>query len=95
MYHEWLDRWDERRAQRGDATKEPTDFALDGSLAFPGAESVASGPGFWALADRPAGDPAFLVRGEAGFEAQWDDGWFRFPSSLGPTSRRTTLSGPR
>lgn len=82
MYHKWLDQWDERRAQRGDATKEPTGFALDASLAFPGAEPVASVTEFCALADLAGADPAFFEPGEAAFEAQWDDGWIRFPSSL-------------
>ena len=33
MYHNWLDRWDERRAQRGDEGKKVTEFALDAELA--------------------------------------------------------------
>lgn len=82
MYHDWLDRWDERRAQRGDATKVATGLALDASRAFPGAEPVASVAEFCALADRAKADPAFFDPGETGIEVRWEDGWIRFPSSL-------------
>ena len=34
MYHRWLDRWDERRAQRGEEGKKKTDFVLDADRAF-------------------------------------------------------------
>ena len=82
VYHKWLDRWDERRAQRGDATKAATGLALDASLAFPGAKDVASISEFCALADQATADPAFFDPGEAEFEVRWEDGWIRFPSSL-------------
>ncbi|TIM79956.1 MAG: dienelactone hydrolase-related enzyme, partial [Mesorhizobium sp.] len=38
MYHSWLDRWDERRARRGEEGKKPTYFVLDAERAFPGAK---------------------------------------------------------
>ncbi len=83
MYHEWLDRWDERRAQRGDATKAATGLTLDTSLAFPSAENVASIAEFCALADQAAADQAFFNEpDEPGSDVRWEDGWIRFPSSL-------------
>ncbi|MBP1806928.1 alpha/beta fold hydrolase [Rubellimicrobium aerolatum] len=82
MIDTWLDRWDERRARRSDATKAPTEFALDAHLAFPDAGDGTSLAEFCALADQATTDPAFFDPGEAAFEAQWDDGWIRFPSSV-------------
>lgn len=34
MYHDWLDRWDEQRAARGDAVKVTSDMALNSKLLF-------------------------------------------------------------
>ncbi|MFC5567039.1 alpha/beta fold hydrolase [Rubellimicrobium aerolatum] len=82
MIDTWLDRWDERRARRSDATKAPTELALDARLAFPNAGDGTSLAEFCALADQATTDPAFFDPGEAAFEAQWDDGWIRFPSSV-------------
>jgi pimeloyl-ACP methyl ester carboxylesterase len=83
MYHRWLDRWDERRAQRGDAFKEQTAFALDAALAFPNSNGVTSLAEFCALADQAAADPTFFAD-----PSQQDpvvdrtDGWIRFNSSV-------------
>ena len=60
LYHKWLDRWDERRAQRGDAVKEPTPFILDAQLAFPTAGHATDISDFCALADRAVADPKFF-----------------------------------
>lgn len=83
MRREWLDRWDERQASRGDAAKGPARFALDAPLAFQGAADAAGVAEFCALADRAAADPAFFsAPSGAGFEVHWDDGWIKFPSSV-------------
>ena len=52
MYHNWLDRWDERRARRGEEGKETTDFVLDAERAFPGAKTAETIEGFCVLADQ-------------------------------------------
>lgn len=83
MYHSWLDRWDERRARRGEEGKKPSDFALDAELAFPGAEKITSIEEFCALADQAVADPAFFDDpnvSDQGFERL--DGWLKFPSDI-------------
>ncbi|TJV19558.1 MAG: dienelactone hydrolase-related enzyme, partial [Mesorhizobium sp.] len=52
MFHSWLDRWDERRALRGEEGKKPTDFVLDAQRAFRGAKKITSIEEFCALADQ-------------------------------------------
>lgn len=83
MYYSWLDRWDERRAQRGDVIKETANFDLGVELAFPEAKTVASIPEFCALADQAVADSAFfdkLVGYASDFERE--DGWVRFSSEI-------------
>ncbi|GLS35270.1 alpha/beta hydrolase [Mesorhizobium tianshanense] len=83
MYHSWLDRWDERRARRGEEGKKPTDFVLDAERAFPGAKKITSIEEFCALADQAVADPAFFDEpsvSDQGFERL--DGWLKFPSDI-------------
>lgn len=83
MYHNWLDRWDERRASRGEEWKVKTDFALNANLAFPGAEDIATLAGFCELAEQATADPAYFdspAEGDREFEKK--DGWIRFPSDI-------------
>ena len=83
MFHSWLDRWDERRARRGEEGKKPTDFVLDAERAFPGAKKITSIEEFCALADQAVADPAFFDEpsvSDQGFERQ--DGWLKFPSDI-------------
>lgn len=83
MFHSWLDRWDERRALRGEEGKKPTDFVLDAERAFPGAKKITSIEGFCALADQAVADPAFFDEpsvSDRGFERL--DGWLKFPSDI-------------
>ncbi|HKX51550.1 MAG TPA: dienelactone hydrolase-related enzyme [Candidatus Binatia bacterium] len=83
MYHNWLDRWDERRARRGEEGKETTDFVLDAKRAFQGAKKVASLEEFCRLADQAVADPAFFdeqSESDQGFENQ--GGWLKFPSGI-------------
>ncbi|TJW45304.1 MAG: dienelactone hydrolase-related enzyme, partial [Mesorhizobium sp.] len=83
MYHRWLDRWDERRARRGEEGKKPTSFALDAERAFPGAKNITNIEGFCALADQAVADPAFFDDpnvSDQGFERL--DGWLKFPSDI-------------
>jgi dienelactone hydrolase len=83
MYHSWLDRWDERRAQRGEEAKKSTDFILDADRAFPGEKNIKNIEEFCVLADQAVADPAFFdepSRSDQGFERQ--DGWLKFPSDI-------------
>jgi pimeloyl-ACP methyl ester carboxylesterase len=83
MYYRWLDRWDERRAQRGDEVKERTAFALDAALAFPNSPRVTSLAEFCALADQATADPTFFANpSQQDPVVNWDGGWIRFNSSL-------------
>ncbi|NTJ35997.1 dienelactone hydrolase-related enzyme [Agrobacterium rhizogenes] len=83
MYHNWLDRWDERRARRGEEGKKTTYFVLDAERAFPGATRTAGLEEFCALADQAMADPAFFDEpsgSDQGFQRQ--DGWLKFPSGM-------------
>lgn len=61
MYHSWLDRWDDKRAQRGNALKCQTVFSLDAHLAFPIPESENIGiADFIRLVERAVADDLFL-----------------------------------
>ncbi len=83
MYHRWLDRWDERRATRGDAVKTTTDFAIDADLAFPGAGHADSIAAFCDLADKAVRDPTFFdAPGGSDLAFELDGGWIRFPSDM-------------
>jgi len=83
MYHNWLDRWDERRARRGEEGKKATAFALDAERAFPGAKKVGTIEEFCVLAEQAVADQTFFDEpsgGDQGFERQ--DGWLKFPSDI-------------
>lgn len=83
VFHRWLDRWDERRAQRGEEAKKTTDFILDAGLAFPGADEINSFEQFCSLAEHAVSDPRFYdepAGSVQGFELH--DGWLKFPSEI-------------
>lgn len=83
MYHKWLDRWDERRARRGEEGKHATAFALDADLAFPRAHKVRNIEEFCLLADKAQADQSFFERpdgGDQGFQRQNE--WLKFPSDI-------------
>ena len=83
MYHSWLDRWDERRARRGEEGKHPTAFALDAELAFPGAGKVRSIDEFCVLAEAALADQSFFEApsgDDEGFQRQGD--WITYPSDI-------------
>jgi dienelactone hydrolase len=83
MYHRWLDRWDERRAQRGDGLKKQAAFALDAALAFPDSHGVTSLAEFCALAGQATAAPAFFADPSPQDPVvDRTDGWIRFNSSL-------------
>lgn len=83
MYHSWLDRWDERRAQRGDAVKEEAAFALDAQLAFPSAGNGECIAGFCDLAEQAVAAGTFFNEPEGSdLDFEWHDGWIIFASSI-------------
>ncbi|WP_068117853.1 alpha/beta hydrolase family protein [Tropicimonas marinistellae] len=83
MYHSWLDRWDERRAKRGDDVKDVTDFALGSELAFPGAGRMESIADFCALANLAVADKTFFEEPDrSALRPENKDGWIKFPSSI-------------
>ena len=83
MYHSWLDRWDERRARRGDEGKQATALVLDAESAFPGAAKGASIEEFCRLADRATADPAFFDEPSGSTQGfQRHNGWLKFPSGI-------------
>lgn len=83
MLHNWLDRWDERRAQRGEQGKEAAAFALGAELAFSGTRMVSSIEEFCALGDEAVADAAFFDGpDESDQRFQRRGGWLRFPSDM-------------
>lgn len=83
MYHNWLDRWDERRARRGEEAKKATVFALDSRLAFPAEKSVETIEEFCALVEQSLSDSSFYDEpGECHRDFAVRDGWLKFPSGI-------------
>ena len=83
MYHSWLDRWDERRAKRGDAIKTQSDFALDPELAFPGSGHLSGIENFCKLADQAVEDPTYFDQpGIDDLVVEREGEWIKFPSGI-------------
>ena len=83
MYHSWLDRWDERRAERGDEVKRPTDFALDTELAFPGSGHPAGIEAFCKLAEQAVEDPTYFDEpGNNDLVVEREGEWVKIPSGI-------------
>ena len=83
MYYNWLDNWDERRAQRGDEVKKMADFVFDAELGFPGAKKISSIADFCDLADKAVADPTFFDDPSGSISSfEKGDGWVKFPSSI-------------
>jgi pimeloyl-ACP methyl ester carboxylesterase len=83
VYHRWLDRWDERRAKRGEEAKTATDLLLDAGRAFSDAEGADSLEELCVLADLAVSDPGFYDepgRSAQGFKRH--DEWLTFPSEI-------------
>lgn len=83
MFYSWLDRWDERRASRGDEYKKETSFDIASELAFPGAGEVNDVIGFCSLADKIVGDPGYfevLQHQMESFERKGE--WLTFRSDI-------------
>lgn len=82
MYLNWLDRWDEQRAKRGEDGKAIESFALGAELAFP-SERIDNIREFCARAEQASADPTFFEEHErADHDFEVSDGWIRFPSGI-------------
>ncbi|MFD1196854.1 RcgR family putative quorum lactone hydrolase [Brucella gallinifaecis] len=83
MFHNWLDRWDEIRARRGEDAKKVTDVRLDAELAFPGAANVCSIDEFCKLGVQAAAMPSFF-REPYGSENDYErvGDFVKFPSDI-------------
>lgn len=83
MYHSWLDRWDEKQAQRGEETKIVTAVSLDAVRAFPDATNVCSIDEFCELAELASATPAFYRASQdsdTNFERIGD--FLKYPSDI-------------
>jgi alpha-beta hydrolase superfamily lysophospholipase len=83
VFHDWLDRWDEKRAQRGEEAKKATPFVLDSSRAFPGHSKLDTLDEFCRLAGQAVSNPSYYDRptpSSEGFERHGD--WITFASDL-------------
>lgn len=83
MFHNWLDRWDERRAQRGEEAKKVSPCVLDSERAFPGRANLDTLEEFCRLASQAASYKSYYDRpisNSQGFERRGD--WLTFPSDL-------------
>lgn len=83
MFHGWLDRWDEKRARRGDDVKKITAFALDADRAFQGAENVCTLDRFCEFSKRATATPSFF-RAPLGSDTHFDrvGNFLKFPSDI-------------
>ncbi|MDO9641214.1 MAG: dienelactone hydrolase-related enzyme [Pseudotabrizicola sp.] len=83
MFHEWLDRWDERRTRRRDDVKIPTEPVLDAERAFPTAKDVTDLEGFCAYAEEVIrSSDVFFAPSDDLPEVGWQDGMLSFRSDL-------------
>ena len=83
MYYKWLDSWDEKRAQGGEANKLVSDFKLDAHLAFTNGRNAVSLEDFCRLADAAGNDPSFFDPPEARVsDFERFEGGVRFSSDL-------------
>jgi dienelactone hydrolase len=93
LYNSWLDRWDDRRTQRGNAVKEKTTFVLDAQLAFPCLEKGdISIDGFCDVAELAAADTSFFnepTGSDLNFE--WQNGRIEFLSSISTDTSENNL----
>lgn len=83
MFHSWLDRWDEKRAQRGDDVKKTTNVSLDAERAFPRATNVSNIEEFCRLGVQASATPSFFrapLNNDNDFERVGD--FLKFPSEI-------------
>lgn len=83
MYLSWLDRWDERRVQQGNALKSQSELVLDADLAFPGAEQEVTLADFCTLAEQVSDEPTFFERpAKSTFDVEHVEDYLKFPSDI-------------
>jgi len=92
MYHSWVDKWDEQRAQHSDELKVNAPLAFEAELAFSGEERAASIEEFCSLADAAFDNPTFFddpSESMSGFVKV--DGWVKFPSGISTDVEQNNL----
>lgn len=83
MFHSWLDKWDEQRAQNGEADKTPSEFTVDAELAFPNVSSITTIEGFCSHAEQVSKDPEFFQRPDSNLKLfNMNGSLLSFPSGL-------------
>lgn len=83
MYHKWLDKWDERRVQRGNEPKKAAKFTLASELAFPGKKQSSTIAEFCTLADQAVEDPTFFDEpNKQALDFRREKGSVRFSSDI-------------
>lgn len=83
VFHSWLDRWDEKRARRGEDAKKVTAVTLDAELAFPSAVNICNIDEFCKLGEQAAATPSFFrapLSNDTEFERAGD--FLKFPSDI-------------
>lgn len=83
MYHNLLDRWDERKARKGDHVKRERPFRLDIDLAFPGATHAETLDDFIRLAELASNDTEFFRPNAArDWHVDANEQWLSFASGI-------------
>lgn len=84
MFGRWLDRYDERRAERGNEVKEQTAFGLDAHFAFQDCRTDVLGiENFCRHSVSAAANSAFFeIPAEDNLNFKWEQDWIEFPSSV-------------
>ena len=92
MYHSWLDRWDERRVERGNELKKAADFVLGSELAFPSAKKAANISEFCDLADQAVEDPTFFDEPSgSACDFEVEKGWIKFASDIATDTQENNV----
>lgn len=92
MYHNWLDRWDERRVQRGNELKNVAGFSINAELAFPSAQRGMSISEICELADQAIKDTTFFTEPiRSALETEREMEWIRFPSDIQTDTQENNL----
>ncbi len=83
MFYNWLDRWDEKRARKGEESKVKAAFRLGAERAFPNSMGVRTVKAFCDLAERATATPSFyrLPHGDEP-EFERDGEFLKFQSDI-------------
>lgn len=92
MFYNWLDNWDERRAQRGDEAKKTTEFTLGSEFGFPAAKKVSAMAELCTLAQQAVADPYFYNSPhESISDVLLEDGLIKFQSGISTETEQNNV----